>query len=162
MYTQPIHMPAAMLNAFHNVWLRNVTNNSALSITVNNHPLPSTTVSQVWRTLLSYRVIDHVVALFMQIRQLEETNGVFTGVLVVGGYSFLLASFVVFIVGEKESKVCASTTLMYMFMSVYGQQLHLCRRNTFSLLVVCMQQATGCLLHSGTHSMPWSLSWLLH
>ena len=65
--------------------------------------------------------------LFMQIRQLEENNGILIGVMVVSGYSFLLASFVVFIVGEKESKVCASTniyvhtctTCLYVFVRVW-------------------------------------------
>jgi len=82
------------------------------------------------------------VVLFIQIRQLENNNGVLIGVVVVSGYSFLLASFVVFIVGEKESKVCASTNIyvhvlpVYMFLSVCGQPLHLCRPSTFSLLVV--------------------------
>ena len=33
-------MPAAALNAFHNVLLRSVTGDKAFSITVNNHPLP--------------------------------------------------------------------------------------------------------------------------
>lgn len=100
--------------------------------------------------MLSYRVVDHVVALFMQIRQLEETNGVFTGVLVVGGYSFLLASFVVFIVGEKESKVCASTTLMYMY---YLSIFHVCVWTTTSSL-----QAKHLQFVSGLHATSYWLS----
>ena len=37
---QPWHMSAASLNAFHNVWLRQATNKSDLTLTINNHPLP--------------------------------------------------------------------------------------------------------------------------
>ena len=44
---QPWHMSAAVLNAFHNVWLREVTGMANLSITVNNHPLPRSNEGQV-------------------------------------------------------------------------------------------------------------------
>ena len=44
---QPWHMSAAALNAFHNVWLRQATNNSDLTLTVNNHPLPRTVDAEV-------------------------------------------------------------------------------------------------------------------
>ena len=44
---QTWHMSAAVLNAFHNVWLREVTGITNLSITVNNHPLPRSSEGQV-------------------------------------------------------------------------------------------------------------------
>lgn len=44
---QPWHMSAAMLNAFHNVWLRQTAENQELSITVYNHPLPRTNEGEV-------------------------------------------------------------------------------------------------------------------
>ena len=40
-------MSAAMLNAFHNVWLREVTGQNNISIAVNNHPLPRSNEGQV-------------------------------------------------------------------------------------------------------------------
>ena len=46
-YTQPWHMSAASLNAFHNVWLRNATGNPDLTLNVNNHPLPRDAEAEV-------------------------------------------------------------------------------------------------------------------
>ena len=100
-------MPAAALNAFHNVLLRSVTGDSTLSITVNNHPLPRNiaslqvlnrfvTSTNVILSLLSCQIIDAI----------SDPTGFGISVLVVFGYSFLLASFVLFLVKEKESKVC--------------------------------------------------------
>ena len=40
-------MSAAMLNVFYNVWLREMTGDQGLSITVNNHPLPRSNEGQV-------------------------------------------------------------------------------------------------------------------
>ena len=38
-------MPAAALNTFHNVLLKSVAGDNAMSITVNNHPLPKSIAS---------------------------------------------------------------------------------------------------------------------
>ena len=42
---QPFHMPAAILNTFHNVLLRSVTGEDDITIFVNNHPLPRNNAS---------------------------------------------------------------------------------------------------------------------
>ena len=51
----------------------------------------------------------------MQANPSVGLNGYIIAVTVVGGYSFLLASFVIFIVAERESKVGMTTRCMYMF-----------------------------------------------
>ena len=43
----------------------------------------------------------------------QNFTGYAIGTVVVFGYSFLLASFVLFLVNEMESKVCISTVHMY-------------------------------------------------
>jgi len=90
MYThcsfQPYHMSAAALNAFHSLLLKQVTGNNSLSINVYNHPFPRNITAQA----------DTVT---------QNNVGFGIGILVVFGYSFLLASFVLFLVAEKESKV---------------------------------------------------------
>ena len=66
-------------------------------------------------------------------------NGYIIAVTVVAGYSFLLASFVIFVVAERESKVST-----YVYKAVIYVYVHVCiiisaffcRRNTSSLLVV--------------------------
>lgn len=37
---QPFHAAPAALNAFHNIYLKQITGNQALSLRVTNHPLP--------------------------------------------------------------------------------------------------------------------------
>ena len=44
---QPLHMVAAALNAFSNIRLRHIQNNSDWSITVYNHPLPRSQETEV-------------------------------------------------------------------------------------------------------------------
>ncbi|CAI8007469.1 ATP-binding cassette sub-family A member 3 [Geodia barretti] len=83
---RPWHMSAAALNAFHNVWLRQATNNSNLRLTINNHPLPRTNLE---------RLTDV---------QQVNLDGYYVGTTVVFGYSFLVASFVLVLVAERENK----------------------------------------------------------
>ena len=79
------HMPAVALNAFQDLYLKYTTRNKNLSISVINHPLPrdSSIVAQ---------------------DVLEDFSGFGLSILSLFGYSFFLASFVVFLVKEKESK----------------------------------------------------------
>ena len=49
LHVQPYHMSAAALNAFHNVHLRQSTENKDLRIQVINHPLPRNLQAQVRR-----------------------------------------------------------------------------------------------------------------
>ena len=79
-------MPGAALNAFHNVLLRKATDGDTYRLTVNNHPLPRN---------LSVQIEDAS----------RNFTGFSIGILVVFGFSFLLASFAIFLVKEKESKV---------------------------------------------------------
>ena len=44
-------MSAAILNAFHNVWLKKVTGQENISITANNHPLPRAIEEQVHNSM---------------------------------------------------------------------------------------------------------------
>ncbi|CAI8053623.1 ATP-binding cassette sub-family A member 3 [Geodia barretti] len=81
----PWHMSAAALNAFHNVWLRQATNNSNLRLTINNHPLPRTVDAEVDATQQNF-------------------NGFAIGTMVVFGFSFLISTFVLFPINEKEIK----------------------------------------------------------
>jgi ATP-binding cassette subfamily A (ABC1) protein 3 len=85
---RPWHMSAAALNAFHNVWLRKATNNSNLRLTVNNHPLPRTNLNNLNEADVGQADLD----------------GYYVGITVVFGYSFLVASFILVLVAEKESK----------------------------------------------------------
>ena len=79
-------MPGAALNAFHNVLLRKATDGDTYRLIVNNHPLPRN---------LSVQIEDAS----------RNFTGFSIGILVVFGFSFLLASFAIFLVKEKESKV---------------------------------------------------------
>ena len=45
--SQPYHMSAAALNAFHSLLLKQVTGDNSLSITVYNHPFPRNITAQV-------------------------------------------------------------------------------------------------------------------
>ena len=57
-WSQPYHMSAAALNAFHSLLLKQVTGNNSLSITAYNHPLPRNITAQV-NTLTISRMILH-------------------------------------------------------------------------------------------------------
>lgn len=74
-----------MLAAFHNLYLRNISKN--FSITVYNHPLPRNVQNAA-------NVIEADVIIFA------------IGGLSSFGFSFLVASYALFIVHEKSSKVC--------------------------------------------------------
>ncbi len=82
-------MPGAALNAFHTILLRKATGDNSLKMTVNNHPLPRS---------VSVQVVDAA----------NNATGFGIGILIVFGFSFLLASFVLFLVKEKETKVSFS------------------------------------------------------
>ena len=45
--SQPYHMPPAALNGFYNIYLKQVTGNNNLSITVTNDPLPRSLENEV-------------------------------------------------------------------------------------------------------------------
>ena len=47
LHPQPYHMPAAALNAFHNILLKKLSPSQSFSISVNNHPLPRNLTVQV-------------------------------------------------------------------------------------------------------------------
>lgn len=79
-------MPGAALNAFHTLLLRKSTGDNSFKISVNNHPLPRN---------LTVQIEDAA----------SDATGFGIGILVVFGFSFLLASFVLFLVQEKETKV---------------------------------------------------------
>ncbi len=79
-------MPGAALNAFHTLLLRKATGQDSFKISVNNHPLPRN---------LTVQIEDAA----------NDATGFGIGILVVFGFSFLLASFIFFLVQEKESKV---------------------------------------------------------
>lgn len=85
-------MPGAALNAFHNILLRNLTGDTSYTITVNNHPLPRNVTVQLEDAS-------------------NDLTGFGIGILVVFGFSFLLASFVLFLVKEKETKVSIIATV---------------------------------------------------
>lgn len=81
----PFHASPAALNAFHNIYLKQVTGLSDVTLTVINHPLPRNDSSRLNAAA-------------------SDPTGFGISTLVVFGYSFLLASFVLFLVAEKESK----------------------------------------------------------
>jgi ATP-binding cassette subfamily A (ABC1) protein 3 len=83
---KPWHMSAAMLNVFYNVWLRELTGEGNISITVNNHPLPRSNEGQLEALL-------------------QSGNGYLLGVVVVGGFSLLLSLFILPLLNEKNSQV---------------------------------------------------------
>ena len=65
---QPWHMSAAALNAFHNVWLRQATNNSSLRLTINNHPLPRTLDAEVHSSrIISLQLTSNLYATYEHI-----------------------------------------------------------------------------------------------
>ena len=86
-------------------------------------------------------------------------NGFGVGTLIVFGYSFLLASFVLFLVKEKESKVCGclhTIMCMYVCMQVLSSSL------LFSNSITHPFQAKHIQFVSGVHSTSYwlaSLAW---
>lgn len=84
-YIQHYHIAPAMLAAFHNLYLRNISKD--FSITVYNHPLPR-------NVLNAASAIEADVIIFS------------IGALSSFGFSFLVASYALFVVFEKSSKVC--------------------------------------------------------
>lgn len=75
-------------------------------------------------------------SVLIQVSRSVGLNGYIIAVTVVGGYSFLLASFVIFAVAERQSKVSTYTwQLLYVHVCIIISIL-LCRQNTLSLLVV--------------------------
>ncbi|CAI8011243.1 Phospholipid-transporting ATPase ABCA1 [Geodia barretti] len=82
---QPYHMVASSLNAFHNVFLKQVMGEE-WSITAYNHPLPRTEQAKEDQTSFS------------------AFYGLAVSVLGCFGFAFLISSFVVFPVQERECK----------------------------------------------------------
>ena len=105
---QPFHMPAAALNAFHTVYLRHLLKESGASVTdytisVSNHPLPRTTEGKVWHT---YEIAMSVNITILQVDAAEDDFlGFSLSIIVIFGLSFLAASFILYPVAEKASKV---------------------------------------------------------
>ncbi len=99
-------MSAAALNAFQNIWLKEVTGDVSLSLQVINYPLPRDDNSSVRMTL---QILFNNNLMFNLNSQadavLSSPTGFGFAVIVVFGYSFLLANFVSVVVSEKESKV---------------------------------------------------------
>lgn len=98
-------MPGAALNAFHTVLLKQLSGDRSLSMTVNNHPLPPAPGSQV-SYFMQYIVLlcDCNLLNFQQVQSVgDDPYGFAIGVLTVFGYSVLLATFVLFVVKEKDS-----------------------------------------------------------
>ena len=58
-------MSAAALNAFHNIWLRQATNDEELTLNVNNHPLPRTVEAEVH--VCAYTCIIYVCVMYMHV-----------------------------------------------------------------------------------------------
>ena len=75
-----------MLNVLHNLLLRSTPGNEDYSITVHNYPLPRSTFS----TIVSAQV---------------DTGSFAIGLTITFGFCFLLASFSIFVVQEKSTKV---------------------------------------------------------
>ena len=104
-------MSAAALNSFHNILLRQ-TLNSSYTITVINHPRPRNVRAQVDISTLNF-------------------TGFAVGTLVVFGYSFLIATFILFIVQEKETKVSwlglytVVVTVLLPFYALFSLYTHL-------------------------------------
>jgi ATP-binding cassette subfamily A (ABC1) protein 3 len=90
---QPYHIPPMALNVMSNTLFKYFTNSTANKITVINHPLPRN---------LKEKVTD---------LQLKDATGFNIGTGLTFGFSFLIASFVIFIIKEKASD---SKHLQYM------------------------------------------------
>ncbi|XP_019855200.1 PREDICTED: ATP-binding cassette sub-family A member 3-like [Amphimedon queenslandica] len=80
---QPYHMVAAALNGFYNIYLR--SRNTNLTVTVHNNPLPRNIDSQITDAQ-------------------QEFLGFTISSTAVFGLSFLFASFVIFLVQERDTK----------------------------------------------------------
>ncbi|XP_072051924.1 LOW QUALITY PROTEIN: phospholipid-transporting ATPase ABCA3-like [Amphiura filiformis] len=80
--TKALHTPAEVLNALGNILLQYLTNDS-FTITTSNHPLPNTATAKY----------NNAVA-----------DGFTLALLVLFGLAFLCASFIPFVVAEKQSK----------------------------------------------------------
>jgi ATP-binding cassette subfamily A (ABC1) protein 3 len=90
---QPYHVPPLALNLLTNTLFKYYTNSSESQITVNNHPLPRD---------LQGKITD---------QQLKDMTGYNIGTGLTFGFSFLIASFVIFLIKEKSS---SSKHLQYM------------------------------------------------
>jgi len=104
-------MPAAALNAFHIIYLRhilelnNVSDANAYTMRVNIHPLPRTAEGQVW-IIICYVVVLSGLCHYVQVDAAEgDFLGFSLSITVIFGLSFLVASFILFPVAEKASKV---------------------------------------------------------
>lgn len=99
-------MPGAALNAFHTILLKQLSGNSSLSMTINNHPLPPAPGSQASYIIhASYcPLCDCNLLNCQQVQSVgDDPYGFTIGVLTVFGFSVLLATFILFVVKEKES-----------------------------------------------------------
>ena len=70
---QPWHMSAAALNAFHNIWLKQATDDEELTLYVNNHPLPRTAEAEVCNSACVYRYVFVCVMMCIY----DESLGIF-------------------------------------------------------------------------------------
>ena len=82
---QPYHVPPLVLNSLTNVLFKYYTNSTQSKITVTNHPLPRN---------LKEKITDI---------QLKDMTGFNVGSGLTFGFSFLIASFVIFLIKEKSS-----------------------------------------------------------
>ena len=90
---QPFHVPPLTVNLMTNTLFKYYTNSTENKIIVNNHPLPRN---------LQGKITD---------QQLKDQTGFNVGSGLTFGFSFLIASFVIFIIKERASN---SKHLQYM------------------------------------------------
>lgn len=83
---QPLHVPPLILNLLSNALLKYATNSEKSSVTVINHPLPR-------------RTQDEITDL-----QLKDPTGFNIASGTSFGFSFLVASFAIFVIKERVSK----------------------------------------------------------
>ena len=82
---QPFHVPPLATNVITNTLFKYYTNSTENKIIVNNHPLPRN---------LQGKITD---------QQLKDMTGFNVGSGLTFGFSFLIASFVIFIIKERSS-----------------------------------------------------------
>lgn len=95
-------MGAAALNGFYNLYLKSL--NSNITISLSNNPLPRDIDDQVNNSLIIFKIY-----LLLFNSQIEDAEGEFLGFTIsstsIFGLSFLFASFIIFLVQERDTKV---------------------------------------------------------